>query len=385
MDSNYLKELEEEIQKRKAEAELQFNKAKISSQKSDLKDSKNQLDLDEENNLEKEQEDLGQSHENNPEEQDEDNDIVNEGIKSLSDEKKEENNINFELNEEKNGENINYEIQDINEPKNDLNYPNLISMNQSNICQCCNKEFDNNKNIPCMLKCKHIFCKMCLETYFTEKEGIKCPIDGLVGKDLNDVQIVNALIDKKEKKDKKKKKKKNKDEADDEEEEEKEVLTIIYDKKSFGKYYETLKKEIMGNFTNFDIVDQEYPLPANKKFFSKITFFTQMGVSLLIFSGQKLKDKLTIIPSAVFDGIEKNKWFVMIGNFLLHQWLNKNLSTTGAFEIYYKDRIIFSKLATNKLPKETDIHKEIKRINKRIKGKNKKKKYEEDYDDDEDL
>ena len=189
----------------------------------------------------------------------------------------------------------------------------------------------------------------------------------------------------KEKKDKKKKKKKNKDEADDEEEEEKEVLTIIYDKKSFGKYYETLKKEIMGNFTNFDIVDQEYPLPANKKFFSKITFFTQMGVSLLIFSGQKLKDKLTIIPSAVFDGIEKNKWFVMIGNFLLHQWLNKNLSTTGAFEIYYKDRIIFSKLATNKLPKETDIHKEIKRINKRIKGKNKKKKYEEDDDDDEDL
>ena len=189
----------------------------------------------------------------------------------------------------------------------------------------------------------------------------------------------------KEKKDKKKKKKKNKDEADDEEEEEKEVLTIIYDKKSFGKYYETLKKEIMGNFTNFDIVDQEYPLPANKKFFSKITFFTQMGVSLLIFSGQKLKDKLTIIPSAVFDGIEKNKWFVMIGNFLLHQWLNKNLSTTGAFEIYYKDRIIFSKLATNKLPKEADIHKEIKRINKRIKGKNKKKKYEEDEDDDEDL
>ena len=189
----------------------------------------------------------------------------------------------------------------------------------------------------------------------------------------------------KEKKDKKKKKKKNKDEADDEEEEEKEVLTIIYDKKSFGKYYETLKNEIMGNFTNFDIVDQEYPLPANKKFFSKITFFTQMGVSLLIFSGQKLKDKLTIIPSAVFDGIEKNKWFVMIGNFLLHQWLNKNLSTTGAFEIYYKDRIIFSKLATNKLPKEADIHKEIKRINKRIKGKNKKKKYDEDDDDNEDL
>ena len=187
MESNYLKELEEEIQKRKAEAELQFNKAKISSQKSELKDSKNQLDLDGENNLDKEQEDINKSQENNLEELDEDNDIVNEGIKSLSEEKKEENNINYELNEEKNGENINYEIQDINEPKNNLNYPNLISKSQSNKCQCCDKEFDNKKNIPCLLKCKHIFCKICLETYFTEKEGIKCPIDGLVGKDLNDV------------------------------------------------------------------------------------------------------------------------------------------------------------------------------------------------------
>ena len=28
------------------------------------------------------------------------------------------------------------------------------------------------------------------------------------------------------------------------------------------------------------------------------------------------------------DMIEKNKWVLMIGNFLLHQWLNKFLSTS---------------------------------------------------------
>jgi hypothetical protein len=210
MDSNYLKELEEEIQKRKAEAELQFNQAKISPQKNNFKkqsqeNSNPQSDLDVENNLEQEQEDIDQSPEKNIEEEEEDNDIVNEGIKSLSDENKLENNNNI-----KNEENINYEIQDINEPKNDLNYPNIISMNQSGICQCCNKEFDSKKNIPCLLKCNHIFCKICLETYFTEKEGIKCPIDGLVGKDLNDVKVVNSLIESKEKKDKKKKKNVNK-------------------------------------------------------------------------------------------------------------------------------------------------------------------------------
>ena len=206
MDSNYLKELEEEIQKRKAEAELQFNQAKISTQKNNFKkqskeNSNPQSDLDVENNLEQEQEEMDQSPEKNVEEEEEDNDIVNEGIKSLSDENKLENNNNL-----KNEENNNYEIQDINEPKNDLNYPNIISMNQSGICQCCNKEFDSKKNIPCLLKCNHIFCKICLETYFTEKEGIKCPIDGLVGKDLGDVKVVNSLIESKEKKDRRSKK-----------------------------------------------------------------------------------------------------------------------------------------------------------------------------------
>ena len=193
------------------------------------------------------------------------------------------------------------------------------------------------------------------------------------------------IKDKKNKKDKKKKKKEDDEDEDDELNDNKEVITIIYDKKSFGKYYESLKNEIMGNFTDFDIEEKEYPLPPVKKFFSKITFFTQMGVSLLTFSGQKLKDKLTMIPASVFDGIEKNKWFVMIGNFLFHQWLNKNLSTTGAFEIYFKGKIIFSKLSSNRLPKERDIHSELKKFkNKSNKNgkKSKKKEYDEDNDDD---
>ena len=181
---------------------------------------------------------------------------------------------------------------------------------------------------------------------------------------------------------KEKKKKKKEDDDDYNEEDNKQVLTIIYDKKSFGKYYETLKNEIMGNFTNVDVEEKEYPLPPNKKFFSKITFFTQMGVSLFVFAGQKFRDKLTFIPSAIFDGIEKNKWFVIIGNFLIHQWLNRNLSTTGAFEVYFKDKIIFSKLSTNKLPKEKDIHDKIKKLNKKYKNKGKRKKYEEDEDED---
>ena len=198
MDSNYVKELEEEIKKRKAENDLQFNLAQINNQKvendnSDLAESQHQFEQEEEIEQEHEQDqeqdqdqeqnefEKSQNNNNNFEEE-EDNDLVNEGIKSLvSDDNKKI---------EQNEENINYDLQDINEPKTNSKFPNLISMNSFSVCQCCNKEFDSKKNIPYLLKCNHFFCKTCLENYFTDEEGIKCPIDGLVGKSLNDIKIM---------------------------------------------------------------------------------------------------------------------------------------------------------------------------------------------------
>lgn len=208
--------------------------------------------------------------------------------------------------------------------------------------------------------------------------------DNFVGKskEKSKKKIKNETEEEIEKEKVKKNKRKKKTDEEEDEEEEKEVLTIIYDKKSFQKYYENLKNQIMGNFTSLDVVEKEYPLPPNKKLFSKFTFFTQMGISLLIFGGQKIKDKVPMIPSNVFDMIEKNKWVIMIGNFIGHQYLNKMLSTTGAFEVYYKNRNIYSKLATNRLPSELDIHKQLKNLVK--KGK-KKAKSSEDEEADEDL
>jgi selT/selW/selH-like putative selenoprotein len=143
----------------------------------------------------------------------------------------------------------------------------------------------------------------------------------------------------------------------------------------------------MGNFTYLDVEDKEYPLPPFKKFFSKFTFFTQIGVSFLIFGGQKYKDKIPMIPPGVFDTLEKNKWVVMIGNFLLHQWLNRYLSSTGAFEVYYKGKLIFSKLASNRLPSELDLHNNLKKLVKKRKSKQKSKhskKEDDDNDNDDD-
>ena len=45
----------------------------------------------------------------------------------------------------------------------------------------------------------------------------------------------------------------------------------------------------------------------------------------------------------------------VIGIFLFHQWLNNFLETTGAFEVYYNDIVLYSKLSKKILPKIKDI------------------------------
>ena len=75
-----------------------------------------------------------------------------------------------------------------------IKFPKYISMDSLKLCQCCNKGF-NKEKIPFLLKCNHIFCKKCLEEFFTDEEGIKCPIDGLVGRSLSDIKILYKFID----------------------------------------------------------------------------------------------------------------------------------------------------------------------------------------------
>lgn len=191
-------------------------------------------------------------------------------------------------------------------------------------------------------------------------------------------EISEEETEKKEKKLKKRKKKREIEEEDDDEEDERQSLTVVFDKKSYKKYYDNLKNQIMGNFTSLDIDEKEYPLPQFKSFFSKFTFISQMGINIFIFSGSKFKDKLTMIPSYVFENVEKYKWYIMIGNFLGHQWLNKFLSTSGAFEVYFNNKLIFSKLSTNRLPSEADLHKILKKY---VKKNKKKAKSEEDDED----
>ena len=148
----------------------------------------------------------------------------------------------------------------------------------------------------------------------------------------------------------------------DKKEKKKKILIINYDKYLYKKNFFQLKNEIENNYTNVVVKGEEYPLPENKKFFSKFTYITQIGVSLLLIFTKALKQGLPFLSDNTIKIIDYYKWPIMLCNFFIHFWLNRYLGTTGAFEIIYKNKLIYSKLETHSLPNHIDLKKIIKNL-----------------------
>ena len=102
------------------------------------------------------------------------------------------NNTNEEENENQNIEEEGEE-QEQDEEGEEENLP-LVTLKYISVCQCCKNPFDSIKHLPYLFKCGHFFCKECIDEQFTDEEGIKCPIDGLVAHSFKEFKLLNNLI-----------------------------------------------------------------------------------------------------------------------------------------------------------------------------------------------
>ena len=163
----------EEIEKKK-----DLNKVTNNEESSYLKENENNEIIENQNNI---------KNTINSFDGEENNDILNNKYEEIDDENEE----------------MNYDEDDINKIKID-NYDNnnddeeltLITLNFISVCQCCKTSFDNHNYQPYLLKCGHFFCIKCINDYFTDKNGIKCPNDGLIAQSLNELTLLNNLIPK---------------------------------------------------------------------------------------------------------------------------------------------------------------------------------------------
>ena len=70
----------------------------------------------------------------------------------------------------------------------------LVTLKYISVCQSCKNPFDSKNHLPYLYKCGHFFCKECIDEQFTDEEGIKCPIDGLIAQSFKEFKLLNNLI-----------------------------------------------------------------------------------------------------------------------------------------------------------------------------------------------
>ena len=139
-------------------------------------------------------------------------------------------------------------------------------------------------------------------------------------------------------------------------------IIIKYDKILHEKDFILLKNRIENEYNNINIKGEIYPLPKNKRYFINFTYITQIFTCLFLLCPKYLKMGLPILSDETIEFIAKYNYILIIGNFILHFILNKQISQTGAFELFFNDKKIYSKLEMKNLPNINKLKNILKKI-----------------------
>lgn len=121
-------------------------------------------------------------------------------------------------------------------------------------------------------------------------------------------------------------------------------------------YFLQVRKFILDNYSNIDwqINGDNYPPTERAIFIANMTSYLWIiGIALLM-GGSFIFKALGVPEPRFYVEMNNNKVACFIVLFMLNSWGNSGLAT-GAFEIYYNNNLIYSKLETGRLPTGEDL------------------------------
>lgn len=112
---------------------------------------------------------------------------------------------------------------------------------------------------------------------------------------------------------------------------------------------------IRQHFPGTEVVGSNYPPYALNVALSKVVSFATMGAVATAIFGDKIFEMLGMPTPELAAQMQQNKMGSCMGAWFLGNILHTNLLNTGAFEIYYDGKLVFSKLKENRLPNIPEI------------------------------
>jgi len=124
---------------------------------------------------------------------------------------------------------------------------------------------------------------------------------------------------------------------------------------SYKGNYNQLAQNISDRYPNVMVSGTEYPTPPAKQILSKAVTFGQYGIMIMTIGGDWILRQLGITPPAIYHKIQEKKMIVVMAAMFIGGQLSNSLLTTGAFEVYLDEKLIFSKLAVGRMPSLQEI------------------------------
>lgn len=94
----------------------------------------------------------------------------------------------------------------------------------------------------------------------------------------------------------------------------------------------------------------EYPAPLTNQYISSFVGVFQMGLIAFMFIGPTIFQKMEMETPAFVQQLQEKKFMVIMAAFILGNMIRTQLLATGAFEIYFDDELVFSKLKSDQIP-----------------------------------
>ncbi|XP_020233450.1 selT-like protein [Cajanus cajan] len=116
-----------------------------------------------------------------------------------------------------------------------------------------------------------------------------------------------------------------------------------------------VKNMLESEFPGINVALANYPPPLPKRILSKVVPVVQTGVIVAIVAGDQIFPRLGMTPPPWYFSLRANKFRSIASTWLLTNFLQSFLQSSGAFEVYCNGELVFSKLKENRFPGEIEL------------------------------
>ncbi|KAK2432699.1 selT protein [Trifolium repens] len=117
----------------------------------------------------------------------------------------------------------------------------------------------------------------------------------------------------------------------------------------------TVKNMLESLFPGINVILGNYPPALPKRVLSKVIPVVQTGAVIALTAGDQIFPRLGVTPPPLYYSLRANKFRSIASIWLLSNFVQSFLQSSGAFEVYFNGELVFSKLKENRFPGEFEL------------------------------